>query len=119
MLSFQGKKVYLACGPTDMRKQINGLAAIVEQSFGLSPFEGAVFVFCNRRKDRIKVLEWDRDGFWLHLKRLERGRFSWPARLEEGERTITLSADELGTLISATSVERVLRREQVAARSCA
>jgi len=78
MLNMQGKRVYLACGRTDMRKSINGLSAIVESSFKLDPFDGALFVFCNRNRDRVKILEWDGDGFWLHLKRLEKGRFRWP-----------------------------------------
>ena len=56
-----------------MRKSIDGLAAIVEGSFSLDPFDGALFVFCNRNRDRLKVLEFDGDGFWLHFKRLEKG----------------------------------------------
>lgn len=59
MLIFGGKRVYLACGKTDMRKSINGLTALVESGFMLDPFAGAVFVFCNRRHDRVKILEWD------------------------------------------------------------
>jgi len=73
MMNFGGKRVFLACGVTDMRKQINGLAAIVESSIKLDPFGEAVFVFCNRSRDRIKILEWDGDGFWLYFKRLEKG----------------------------------------------
>ena len=65
MLNLGGKKVYLACGKTDMRKQINGLAEIVASSFGMDPFDGALFVFCNGKRDRIKILEFDGDGFWL------------------------------------------------------
>jgi len=73
MLRLDGKRVYLACGHTDMRKQINGLATIVESSFNLDPFDGALFVFCNRSRDRCKILEWDGDGFWMYFKRLEKG----------------------------------------------
>jgi len=65
MLKLEGKRVYLACGHMDMRKSINGLSAIVECSFELDPFDGALFVFCNRNRDRVKILEWDSDGYWL------------------------------------------------------
>jgi len=71
-------KVYLALGPTDLRKSINGLSIIVQESFKLDPFSRNLFVFCNRKQDKIKILEWDRNGFWLHYKRLEKGKFKWP-----------------------------------------
>ena len=90
MRNFGGKEVYLACGATDMRKSINGLAAIVESSFRLDPFTGALFVFCNRSRDRLKILEWDADGFWLYFKRLEKGHFRWP--VEGTAATMTLTA---------------------------
>ena len=70
--------VFLACGDTDMRKSINGLSFLVQNSFELDPFEKALFVFCNKQRNRLKILTWDDNGFWLHLKRLERGRFKWP-----------------------------------------
>ena len=57
MLSFEGKEIYLACGATDMRKSINGLMTMVESSFDLDPFEENIYVFCNRNRDRIKILE--------------------------------------------------------------
>lgn len=109
MLSFTGKRVFLACGQTDMRKNINGLAAIVESSFKLDPFDEAVFVFCNRSRDRIKILEWDGDGFWLYLKRLEKGHFPWPTFGKE--QTLTLTDEELSILLGGTRVNLKLRRE--------
>jgi transposase len=114
MLTLEGKRVYLACGATDMRKQINGLAIIVETSFKLDPFNGALFVFCNRNRDRCKILEWDGDGFWLHLKRLEKGRFKWPAPGTES--TMTLTGEELAYLLGATRVELKLKRNEITAR---
>lgn len=111
MLSFSGKHVYLACGKTDMRKSINGLAAIVEGQFHLDPFDAAVFVFCNRNRDRLKILEWDGDGFWLYFKRLEKGRFRWPD--ENGDATMTLTAEELSILLGGARVELKLRRNEV------
>jgi transposase len=71
-------QVYLACGVTDMRKSIDSLAAIVQQRFKLDPFSDCLFVFCNRNRDRIKILKYDYNGFWLFFKRLEQGKFNWP-----------------------------------------
>lgn len=108
-MSFAGRRVFLACGQTDMRKSINGLAAMVEGSFKLTPFDGAIFVFCNRNRDRIKILEWDSDGFWLYFKRLEKGHFRWPA--SGTEQTLTLTGEELSILLGGTRVELKLKRE--------
>ena len=84
MLSLiSGIKEYLALGSTDMRKSINGLSIIVESQFALDPFSGHLFVFCNRRKNNIKILYWDRNGFCLWQKRLEKERFRWPDKTEE------------------------------------
>lgn len=83
--------IYLSCRQIDMRKSINGLAAVVQGSFELDPFNGALFVFCNKEKNKIKVLHWDKDGFALYYKRRERGRFCWPSFSEEdGTSNITL-----------------------------
>ena len=111
MMRWGDKPVYLCCGYTDMRKSINGLMTLVQESFSLDPFADALFVFCNRSRDRLKILEWDGDGFWLHFKRLERGRFRWPA---EGEASImALNASELTCLIDGARLEKKLRRKDV------
>jgi transposase len=115
MLKFQGKRIYLACGHTDMRKSIDGLSAVVVQSFRLDPFDGALFVFCNRSHDRIKILEWDEDGFWVYFKRLEKGRFRWPAFGKES--TMTLSGEEMEYLLGGTKLSRKLKREEVTERA--
>lgn len=107
-----GKQIYLACGHTDMRKSINGLSVIVQCSFQLDPFESALFVFCNRSRDRLKILEWDGDGFWLHLKRLENGHFKWPTAIDD-EKTMNLNAEELTHLLGSPGLEQKLRRKQV------
>ena len=78
LLPASGMKVYLALGSTDMRKSINGLSLIVETSMELDPFSGHLFVFCNRRRKILKILYWDRNGFCLWHKRLEKHRFRWP-----------------------------------------
>ena len=95
-----------------MRKQINGLAAIVEGSFELNPFDAAIFVFCNRARDRLKILEWDGDGFWLYFKRLEKGRFRWVAA-EVGEVTMKLTDEELSHLLGSPRVVQKLMRQEV------
>lgn len=112
MLKFHDEyRVYLACGKTDMRKSINGLVAIVEGNFCLNPYERAFFVFCNRQRNRLKILTWEDNGFWLHLKRLERGTFKWPV---EGENvTLNLTAEELNYLIKSPGVEQKIKGKQV------
>lgn len=70
--------IYLTCGHTDMRKSIDGLAALVVSRFHLDPHQPALFLFCGRRKDRIKGLLWDETGFLLLYKRLEDGKYQWP-----------------------------------------
>jgi transposase len=74
-----GMAVYVAADAIDMRKSIDGLAALVQESMPVSPLSGTLFVFFNRGRDKVKLLWWDRHGFWLAYKRLERGRFRLPA----------------------------------------
>ena len=81
-------QVYIACGYTDLRKGIDGLARLVQQQFELDPFTNTLFLFCGRRRDRLKALYWEGDGFLLLYKRLEDGKFSWP-RNEQEVRNIT------------------------------
>jgi len=75
-------QVYLVTGITDMRKSINGLSAIVDNELSLDPLSKAWFVFCNRGRDKLKILFWDTNGFWLYYRRLEQGRFQWPQDTE-------------------------------------
>lgn len=71
-------KIYIACGYTDLRRGIDGLSSIVQNTFDLNPFQNILFLFCGRRTDRIKGLLWEGDGFLLLYKRLENGNFQWP-----------------------------------------
>lgn len=98
----QYKKIYLACGYTDLRFGIDGLAQQVQYVFKLDPFdEGTLFLFCGRKKDRIKGLLWEGDGFLLLYKRLENGRFQWPMNSEEMK---NLSPEQFEHLVSGLSV---------------
>jgi transposase len=95
--------VYLALGRTDLRKSIDGLSIIVQETFKLDPFSRHFFVFCNRKKDKLKVLEWAGDGFWLHYKRLEKSRFQWP----DGEsESLAISQREFRWLLDGLSLQQ-------------
>ena len=85
---FHPDKVYIACGYTDLRRGIDGLAQIVQEKYQLNPFQEILFLFCGRRIDRIKGLYWEQDGFVLLYKRLERGVYQWP-RSEREVRELT------------------------------
>ena len=73
--------IYIACGYTDLRRGIDGLAGIIQQEFNLDPFQNSLFLFCGRKTDRIKALLWEGDGFLLLYKRLEAGKYQWPRKL--------------------------------------
>ncbi len=115
MLNFKGNSVYLACGATNMLCGIDALAAVVQNSFKLTPGSDAIFVFCNSGRDRIKILEWDGDGFWLHYKRLERGRFPWPD-VSGGEKTMTLTVRELEYLLGGEKLKMRFARYDLTGR---
>ena len=96
-------RVYLRPGATDMRKSINGLSALTQDGMKLDPFAGNVFAFCNRRRDRVKILYWDRNGFCVWLKRLERDRFPWPESEDEARE---IDARQLGWLLNGIDFRR-------------
>ncbi len=93
--------MYLAAGSTDMRKQINSLSILVQERLELDPFSGSVFVFCNRKRSTVKALYWDRNGFCLWQKRLEKDRFRWP---ETEEEVLSISARELRWLLDGLAL---------------
>ena len=99
MLSFSGGlRVFVAIDPCDMRKGFNGLYALVTERLGEEPRNGALFVFTNRRRNRLKILFWDRTGLWVCTKRLEDGSFSWPQATEPGQLKISLTPEALTML---------------------
>lgn len=91
-----GTRVWLAAGVTDMRRGMDGLAALVQSTLGRDPFSGHIFLFRGRRGDLIKILWWSGDGMNLYAKRLERGRFVWP---QANSGTVRLSAAQLSMLL--------------------
>ena len=106
-------KVYLATGHTDMRKSIYGLAVLVKEVFKLDPFSPAMFVFCNRKKDTLKILFWECNGFWLYHRRLEAGKFNWPMNNEVD--TLTVGVRELRWLLDGLSVNQERAHKKTAA----
>ena len=80
MMSFDDVPVYLHRQPVDFRKAINGLSIIVENAMGLNVFDTGLFVFCNKKRDKLKILYWDETGFCLWHKRLEKEKFMWPRK---------------------------------------
>ena len=96
-------RLYLACGYTDLRRGIDGLASIVQQRFRLDPFSDSLFLFCGRRTDRMKALYWEGDGFVLLYKRLERGRFQWPTTPED---VLTLTEQQFRWLMEGLSIHQ-------------
>lgn len=108
-------RVYLASKPTDLRKSIDGLAVLVKEGFALDPFSPCLFVFCNRNHDKLKILQWDHNGFWLYYRRLERGKFQWP--VETGSVTVTISRRELRWLLDGLSLKQRQAHSAVTART--
>jgi transposase len=110
MLSFPpAVHLWLATAPTDLRKSFDTLAEVVRQHLHHDPLSGHVFVFRNKRSDRVKLLYWDDDGFVIVYKRLEAGTFRWPA-VADGQASVTLRAAELTMLLDGIDWQKVQRR---------
>lgn len=109
-------RVYLARGSTDMRKSIDGLAVLVQEVFELDPFSPNLFVFCNRRRDKMKILYWDKNGFWLYYRRLEKGQFQWPSDNHEST-PLKITRRQLNWLLDGLSLEQKHAHPEVTART--
>jgi transposase len=107
------REIYLYSHPTDMRKNFDGLSALVTTQMGKDPLRDGAFVFVNRRRDRMKILVWDRHGFWLLYKRLEAGRFQVPPR-ETGlsPEALALAYEQLLLIIEGIDLRHVRRRKR-------
>jgi transposase len=97
------QQVYLVNGFTDMRKSINGLSVIVADQLELDPLSQAWFVFCNKQRNKLKILFWDTNGFWLYYRRLEQGRFQWP-KCSENLTAMSIEQRQLQWLLSGLTV---------------
>lgn len=97
------EKIYIACGYTDMRKSIDGLAQLVQQNFKLDPFDHALFLFCGRDGTKMKALYWESDGFILLYKRLENGKFQWPRKPEEARQ---ITSQQFRWLMEGLAIEQ-------------
>jgi transposase len=104
--------IFFYIHPTDMRKSIDGLSGVVQEFSGRDPIDGSLFVFCNRRRDKMKMLWWDRDGFWLFYKRLEAGTFQIPSPEHTAAAQTTLSAQQLHLILSGIDLSSVKMRKR-------
>jgi len=110
-------EVYLCREVVDFRKSINGLSILVEEQLGLNPFGPQLFVFCNRRRDKLKILYWERTGFVLWYKRLEKQRFPWPRR--DKFDLLTMTGRELNWLLDGIDLFRIKPHEALSYKSVA
>lgn len=107
MLSFAGNlKVWVALEPCDLRKGFDGLSALVAQKLQQELRSGALFVFTNRARTRLKLLYWDGSGLWLACKRLEEGRFEWPRAAQPGATRLCLRPEALALLLDGVRLTR-------------
>jgi transposase len=103
-------RIYLAAGVTDLRKSFEGLSDCVTHQFKEDPLSGHLYVFANRKKNRIKLLYFDGTGVWVCAKRLGRGCFSWPKTAENETGALRVLAEELTLLLSGIDLEKTRTR---------
>lgn len=104
-------RIYLAAGGTDMRKSFDGLSGLVREKLREDPLSGHLFLFCNKPRNRLKVIYWDGNGLWVCAKRLERGRFSWPVESNEEDGAVTISQEDLAMLIGGIEMARTQQKQ--------
>ena len=102
-------KIYVAVEAVDMRKGFDGLYGLVRDQLGQDPLSGYLFLFSNRTRTRLKALVWDGSGLWVCAKRLEKGRFRWPAASEQ-QRSVTMRAEELAMLVNGLDMKQTQQR---------
>lgn len=105
-------RIYLAVGATDMRKSFEGLSGVIREKLSQDPLSGHLFVFCNKPRNRLKVVFWDGHGLWVCAKRLEKGRLSWPLpdQSDCGSASVTIKQEELSMLLGGIDMARTERK---------
>ncbi len=107
MINLEGRRIFIAVGTTDMRRAIDSLSVMVENGLGGQLFSGDLFAFCNRGRNNLKILWWDRNGFCLWQKRLEKDRFHWP---ESEEEAVEITPRQLAWLLDGFDIQQAHQR---------
>lgn len=114
-MEFRPEKIYLVSGATDLRTGIDGYAHIVESTIHLPPMSDCMFLFCNKAHNKIKILYWDKNGFWLLYKRLEKGTFKYP---KEENGSVVISEQQLRWLLEGLNIYQKRAFKEVKAQFC-
>jgi len=107
--------VYIPFINKNLSKSIDGLAALIQERFHLDPFSPCLFVFCNRQRDKLKILHWEHNGFWLYYRRLEKGTFQWPK--ESSSSPVQIGRRELRWLLDGLSLHQRQAHPELNART--
>lgn len=107
---YKVSELYIVCGFTDLRKSIDGYASIIQDNFNINPMTDALYLFCNKQKNKLKILYWDKYGFWLLYKRLEKSKFRWPKTLDEIK---MISKKQLEWLLEGLEIEQKYYHQEV------
>lgn len=111
-----GTRIFVAAGATDMRKGFNGLQGIITSQLGQDPLSGHLFLFVNRRRDKLKILYWDGDGWAIWYKRLEQGTFQMPT-MDKDQKSVAIRSEELTMLLRGIDLNSAKRRKRLALAS--
>ena len=108
VIDLSNVKIFIRPGRTDLRKGVNGLASIIQDDMAQDPFSGSVYLFCNRERKLLKAVYWDKTGFWLSQKRLERDTYPWP---QDEEAVLELTGEQLQMLL--TGIDFFKRHKEI------
>ena len=106
-------QIYFCKRFVDFRKSINGLSEIAEQELKLAPFSGALFIFISKRRDKVKILYWDKSGFAIWYKRLEEAKFAWPKNIEVDATSISITSEQLEWLLNGIDIWKIKTHKEL------